>query len=243
MWRLALAALGVSYLLLAVDAPGQKEKLQQTKTERMDFTSGGLLRLNDLAGVLTIEGWDQSGVEITTTKTTKEEYDSATREKGVAELNQVRLAIERHRDELVVTATIPRHGHFKPPLPGGTRVDLVSHVYVPHSARLAVDHGSGNLYIEDVAGGIEAAIGQGTILLRLPGQGQYAIDAKSKWGRVTSDFSGQERKAWWQVGHQFVGHPEGSAQKLRLRAGYGDIIVLKERVPNGPEALKSASGR
>jgi hypothetical protein len=236
MWRLTLAALGVSCLLLAIEAPEQKEKLQQTKTERMDFPSGGLLRLNGLSGDLTIEGWNQPGVEITTTKTTKQEYDSATRQKGVDELDQVRLASERHGTELVVTSTIPRYGHFKPPLPGSTRVDLVSHVYVPHSARLAIDHGSGNLYIEDVAGGIEAAIGQGTILLRLAEQGEYDIDARSKWGSVTSDFPGRQRKARWLVGHQFAGHSEGGAQKLHLRAGYGDIIILKERKPKGPEA-------
>jgi Putative adhesin len=236
MWRLALAALGMSCLLPAVETPGQKERLQQTKTERMDFPTGGLLRLNGLSGDLTIEGWDQPGLEITTTKTTKEEYDSSTREKGVAELDQVRLASERHGDELVVTTIVPRHGRFKPPLPRSTRVDLVSHIYVPQSARLAVDHGSGNLYIEDVAGGIEAAIGQGTILLRLPEQGQYDIDARSKWGSVTSDFPGQTHKTRWQVGHQLVGHAEGSAQQLHLRAGYGDIIVLKERKPKGPEA-------
>ena len=227
MWRLALAALGLSCLLLAVETPGHKEKVQQTKTERMDLPSGGLLRLNGLSGDLTIEGWNQPGVEITTTKTTKEEYDSATRQKGVAELDQVRIAGELRGNELIVTTTIPRHG----PLPGSTKVDLVSHIYVPHSARLAVDHGSGNLYIEEVAGGIEAAIGQGTILVRLVEHGEYDIDARSKWGSVTSDFPGKERKARWLVGHQFAGHSEGGAEKLHLRAGYGDIIILKERVP------------
>jgi hypothetical protein len=234
MWRLALTWFGVSGLLLAVDAPGPREKVQQSKTERMEFPPGGLLRLNGLAGDLRIEGWDQPGVEITTTKTTKEEYDSATRQKGVDELDQVRIASERHDDELVITATLPRYGHFKPPLPGGTRVDLVSHVYVPRAARLAIDHGSGNVYIEDVAGDIRASILSGEILLRLPGKGQYDVDARSKWGSVTSDFPGQAHKARWLVGHRFAGHPEGSAQKLYLRAGYGDIIVLKERKPKGP---------
>jgi hypothetical protein len=236
MWRLALTGLCATSLLLAVDAPGQREKIQQTKTEKMEFPSGGLLRLNHSLGELTIEGWDQPGVEITTTKTTKEEYDSATRQKGAGELDQVRITSERHEDELVVTTALPVHGRFSPPLPNSARIDLVSHIYVPHSARLAIDHGSGNIYIEDVAGNIEAAIGQGTLLLRLPEPGQHDIDARSKWGSVTSDFPGQARKTRWQVGHQFAGHAEGGAQKLLLRAGYGDIIILKERQPKGPEA-------
>ena len=102
MWRLALAALAVTGLLLAVEAPGEKEKVKQTKTERMDFPSGGVLRLSGLSGDLTIEGWDQPGTEITTTKTTKEEYDAATRQKGVAELDQVQIASEHHANEIVV---------------------------------------------------------------------------------------------------------------------------------------------
>lgn len=236
MWRSALTGLCVTCLLAAVDTHGQKENLQQTKTERMDFPSGGLLRLNDLTGDLAIEGWDQPGIEITTKKTTKEEYDSATREKGAGELDQVRLVSERHGDELVLTLTFPRYGHFSPPLPGRTRFDLVSHIYVPRGARLAIDHGVGDIYVEYVTGNIEAAIRQGTILLRLPEEGRYEIDARSKWGSVTADFPGQARKTRWQVGHQFSGHPEGGAQKLHLRAGYGDIIILKERKPKGPEA-------
>jgi hypothetical protein len=217
-----------------VDTPAPKEKIQQTKTERMEFPSGGLLRLNHLLGELTIEGWDQPGVEITTTKFTKEEYGPTARRKGVSELDQVRLASQRQEDELALTLGFPEYGHFSPPLPGKTRFDLESHIYVPRNTRLAIDHGRGNIYIEDVVGNIDAGIGQGTILLRLPEQGRYDIDAHSNWGSVTSDFPGHGRKARWQVGHQFAGHPEGNAQKLRLRAGYGDIIILKEHKPNGP---------
>ena len=236
MWRLTLAAFGVTGLLLAVEAPGQKEKVKQTKTERMDFPSGGVLRLSGLSGDLTIEGWDRPTTEIRTTKTTREEYDAATRQKGVAELDRVEIASEHHENEIVVRVTNPRYGHFKPLLPGGTRVDLDSHIYVPHSARLVIDHSSGNLYIEDVSGNIDASAGQGTMLVRLAEDGQYDIDARSKFGSVTSDFPGMARRARWLVGHQFMGHPEGHAQKLGLRAGYGDIIILKERVPKEPKA-------
>jgi hypothetical protein len=234
MTRLAVTGLCVSCLLLAVDAPGNKEKVRQTKTERMDFPSGGLLRLNHSVGELTIEGWDQPGLEMTVTKTTKEEYDSATRQKGVEELDQVRIAAERHGNELALTTTLPRYGHFMPPLPGSARVDLESHIYVPRGARLAIEHGEGNVYIEEVAGNIDVAVGQGTILLRLPEQGHYDIDARSKWGSVTSDFAGQARRARWLVGHQFAGN-EQVGRKLHLRTGYGDIIILKERKPKGPE--------
>jgi hypothetical protein len=231
MRRLALAGLSVSCVLLAVDGPGQQEKIQQAKTEQMDFPSGGLLRLNHSVGNLTIEGLDRPGIAITITKTTKEEYDSAARQKGIKELDQVGMGSERYGNELALNFAFPEYGHFSPPLARRIRFDLECHIYVPRSARLAIDHGEGNIYIEDVTGDIDAAVDKGTILVRLPEQGRHDIDARSKWGSITSDFSGQGRKAWWQVGHQFAGHAEDGAQKLHLRAGYGDIIILKERVP------------
>jgi len=236
MTRVAVTGLCASCLLLAVDAP--RHKVQQTKTERMEFPLGGLLRLSHSMGEVTIDAWDEPGLEITTTKTTEAAYDSATRQKGVEELDQVRMAAERHGDERVLTTTFPPHSHFKPQLPGSAKVDLESHMYVPRAARLAIENGSGNVYVEDVTGNIEASVGQGTILLRLPEEGHYEIDARSKWGSVTSDFAGQARKSRWLVGHQFAGHEEAGAKKLYLRAGYGDIIILKERQPKGPETRR-----
>jgi len=233
MTRLAVTGLCMSCLLLAVDAP--RQRVQQTKTERMEFPLGGLLRLSHSMGELTIEEWDQPGLEITTTKTTLAEYDSATRQKGVEELDQVSMAAERRGDELVLTTTFPPHSRFKPRLPGSAKVGLESHIYVPRAARLAIEHGSGNLYLEDVTGEIRASTLDGEILLRLPEQGHYAIDARSKWGSVTSDFAGQARRARWLVGHQFAAHDEAGAQKLYLRAGYGDIIIFKEHKPKGPD--------
>lgn len=234
MTRLVVTELCVSCLLLAVDAPGQKEKIQQTKTERMDFPSGGLLRLNHSVGNLTIEGWDQPDLEITTTKTTRDEYDSATKQKGVEELDRVSVASERHGNEIVLSV-LPHQGGLKSAFTSD-KVDLTSHIYVPRGAKLAIDHGSGNVYVEGVTGDIHATTHQGEILLRLPEAGQYDIDARSKWGSVTTDFAGQARKPWWQVGRQFAGRPGSTAQKLYLRAGYGDIIILKARKPKEPEA-------
>src|SRR5580704_17744521 len=54
--RLLLASAG---LVLADDV---------TKTERFDFPAGGTLRLKNSIGELTVEGWDQPGIEITTIK-------------------------------------------------------------------------------------------------------------------------------------------------------------------------------
>jgi len=96
-----LAAIGLAScaLLPAADEPTQKP---QSSTQRMDFPSGGTLRLTKSTGLLTVEAWDRPDVEIT----------------AIKQSDKVRVAAERHGDELVVTTDFPRrraHSEFVSP--------------------------------------------------------------------------------------------------------------------------------
>ena len=222
---MGLIGLGVSCLALAGDET--KQFFQVTKTERLDFPSGGLLRLKNSIGQVTIEGWDRPDVELTTTKSTKDSYNTQDREKAVKELDQVRIAAERHGDELVITTDFPRYGVFKPLLRGGTRFDLDYRIGVPRNARVAIEHDTGFVSLDNIAGDIRVIASQGEITLHLPEDGQYAIDAKSKIGDVISDFPGRTQRKLWFLGKQFANENAAASQKIYLRAGYGDIIILK----------------
>ena len=200
MCKIALLGFCLSLALAAEEA--SDHYVRQTKTEQMDFPTGGLLRVNHAIGDLTIEGWDQPGIEISTTKTTKSEFDGQNRERAAQELEQVQITSERMGNELTLTETYPRHGRFLF-WPGTTNFDLDTHIFVPRNARLEVQ-GSGDLYIHNVTGEIDTDVSHGTIVLRMPQQGHYDIDAKSKFGSVTSDFPGKEQRTTWLVGHDFI---------------------------------------
>jgi hypothetical protein len=101
MTRRLILIFGLCCLL--VTAEGPKQKIQVSNTQRLDFSSGGLLTLRNSLGEFWIRGADQPDVLITTTKSTKAEYDAPNREKGAHELDQVLTTVERHGDELVVT--------------------------------------------------------------------------------------------------------------------------------------------
>lgn len=219
MRRLVAIALGASSLLLAADEA--KQPAQVVSTERMDFASGGTLRLKNSTGELTLEGWDQPGVEITTIKTTKAAYDSKGRERAAGRLARIRIAAQRHGDELTIATDFPEH--FLPTriYRGATSFDLEYRIKAPRNARLAIDHDMGEVHIDGIAGEIHATDHMGLITVRLPEDGKYAIDAKSKLGAVDSDFAGHE----------------AGSQKLYLRMGYGDIIVLKAHKPRYPAPL------
>lgn len=89
----AVLAFGATGLLFAADQPN--EKVQVSKTERMDFPSSGTLRLTNSIGVPTVEAWDRPDVEITAIKSIKDEYDAGEREKATRELDKVQIVPER----------------------------------------------------------------------------------------------------------------------------------------------------
>lgn len=220
-----------------------KQKVEESKTQSVDFPAGGLLRLKHSMGDLTIEAWDNPNVEITTIKSTKEEYWERDRGKGSAELEKVIVATERHGDELVITTNFPRHRGFPSSWPwgGAEKFDLEYHISVPGNARLAIDHDVGAVNVDGVTGDIEAKLLQGEIMLHLPEDAQYSIDAKSDYGNVNSDFPGEKHRAW--IGQSAFHDAPRPAHTLHLRVGYGDIVLLRIRVPKTPEPAAATANR
>jgi len=231
------AAILLGSLLFAASEP--KQKVVVTNTQHLDFASGGQLRLKHSTGEPTIEGWDQPGAEITTTKSTKREYEASERENAVRELDKVHIAAQRQGDDVVVTTEFPKHNLFPPPSPLGAAgdFDLRYDIKVPRSARLAVDHNTGDVHVDNISGEIHVTDKQGLITVRLAENRPYVIDARSGLGGVDSDFAGAEKRTPLLLGHSFMENPPGSAQKLYLRIRYGDIIVLRQRIPQPPGPL------
>ncbi|HXK02945.1 MAG TPA: hypothetical protein VMS37_11110 [Verrucomicrobiae bacterium] len=187
--------------------------LAQDQTQRVDFPAGGVLHVKKLAGELTIEGWDQPGLEITAAQS--------------AAVNA-----ERKGEEVLVT----------PVSSGHTMMDLEYRIRLPYSARLVVEHGKGEVHVVNVTGDCRVTVSSGGITMDLP-EGAYAIDAKSSFGGVVSEFDGTGKRARWLTGHRFSSEPAGTTHKLYLRAGYGDILLMKVPKGLGPGPERQAEER
>lgn len=234
--------LGAGCLLSAADAPKQAEprqKIEVSKTERIDFPSGGTLRFRNSVGVLTVEAWDRPDVEITTIKSTNVAVEPGERDKAARDLDRVKVMTERHGDELVVSTSFPPHRPFGIfyPLSGRTSFDLEYRIKAPANARIIADHTLGQVNIDGLTGDIQVNLAQGEILLHLPEDQKYSIHAKSDFGNVNSDFS-DEKRTGWLLGHRSVGESTG-AHKLDLKVGFGDIVILKINVPKSSEPAAS----
>jgi len=214
-----MAVFGMGCVLQAADAPSQKAPL--TNTERMDFPAGGVLHLKNSLGELTVEGWDQPGMELTTIRSS----------------DKAKITAERHGDEVMVTTDLPHRRWFPPhwAWTNTTGIDVEYRIKVPRDAGLVVDHGVGDVHVEDLSGDIHATVRSGVITLHLPPEGAYAIDAKCRVGNVVSDFAGDEQHKPWPFGHRFTQGGSAPVHKLFLRAGFGDAIILKIQKPELPE--------
>jgi hypothetical protein len=218
MQRLTLAILRMCGLLMAQDQAGPAA----AKAQRIPFPQGSVLRLIHSDGELTITGWDQAQMEMTASQTSRVSMDPLWREKaagGPAPASS-HIAVERHGDEVIVR-TAPHRG-----------VDLDYQISVPRDAKIIIEHRSGEVYLNDLAGDIRAAVRNGSITLRLAPDGRYDINAKTGIGDIVSEFPGRAHRRPWIFAHEFAGEAApAAAHKLDIRACYGDIILMKIRKP------------
>jgi len=227
--RTLITLAGIAGLMLANDEVPQK--IQVTKTEHAELAAGGTLHLKNSTGEVTVEGWDQPGVEITTIQSTKVAYTPAAKERAKAssDLAAVKVTVANQGGELVVATEYPRGRRYLPrPSVGARDFDLEYRIKVPRDAKLIVEHDEGEIHVDDVRGDISATTNQGTIVLRVPQTAQYSIDAKSRIGGVESDIAGSTTRK--RLGHAFVQEVK-APHKLYLRNGFGDILILKINQP------------
>ena len=225
-----LVLAGVRHPLYADD---ELQKVEERSTATVEFPSGGLLRLKNSTGELIIQGWDKPDVEITTIKSRKDEYPPDERENASRNLHQLQISVKREGQDLVITTT------WSDPRLWGTLANVnVSYlIKAPRNARLAIEHEKGEIYIDNMDSDIQASFKAGDLILHLAQDGMYNIDAKSVYGRVQSVFPGREERLPWLYGHKWSRQKIPSARNLRLRARFGDIVILKVEKPSPPEPM------
>jgi len=174
---------------------GNKLPAPVTSTESVNFAPGGVIRLTTSSSNLFVEAWDRPEVEITTIK-------SGQRAKCVDDVHVV--TNRASATELAITTTLPSSTFFAR-LFGRTCGAMVEqHIQAPRDSRLVIQHGAGYILVSRISGEIEASSRSGDIVLMLPDPGPYSIDAKSKFGYVSSDFAG-DSLSQYLVGERFVG--------------------------------------
>ncbi|HKD06155.1 MAG TPA: DUF4097 family beta strand repeat-containing protein [Bryobacteraceae bacterium] len=211
MIRSSVLALSICLPLFA-GAP--LPSVESVTTNRVDFSVNGTIRIENSTGELNIEGWDQPAIEVTVTRYAWNKNEN--RVKG--DLDRVPAA-KPVVSGSEATISVPRDKL------SGVRFDY--RIRVPRGANLIIRHRSGDVVIEKVAGDIDAAATSGMILLQVPAAGQYSVDAKSKsGGDVYSEVTGDSHHNML-FGERLAASAPAPAHHLRLRIGFGGIVIQK----------------
>ncbi len=171
----------------------------------MDLPAGGTLHLKHSVGEVAVVGWDRPDVEMTA---------------------DAKVTSKRQGNELILSNSTPQHRPWMWPFLKEPDMTPRFEIKAPRNARILIEHDKGGVFIDSMAGDIDVTDHNGQITLRLLEEAQPSINAKSKLGTVVSDFAGHEQRQHL-FGHAFTGAAADAPQKLRLRVGYGDIIILK----------------
>jgi len=237
-----LPLLLASAVLPALCDDSLKPPVQVNETQRFDFAPGGAIHIDGSRGDVYVEAWDEPRVVLTVTKFLPFEYLPGRADEASLRLQAVHVTAEQSKPgELEIDTSRPsRRDLWWPPSWGTNRnpVRIEYHLRVPRSSRLNIRHDIGLVSINGVSGDIHASCHRGDIVLWLPESGTYAIDAKNRFGKVSSDFLGRTH-ARLLVGQRFEGANATAVQHLVLRMGFGGITLkplLKE------SATKDAAG-
>lgn len=206
-----------------------RQKIRTTETQRMALEPSAAVRLENTTGQVRIEGWNRPDVEVTITKSTKDEYDSAKSAEGAKELEKFKTSFTRKGEEIVL-ATEYHHSSMPLMLRGAPAVDLLYEIKMPRDGRLLVAQDMGDVQLLQLTGEINATVQKGSITVVIPGESQYDVDAKSKFGTVTSNVAKADHGIYF-LGEHLDYEVAKPIRKLILRAKYGEIVLLHSPRP------------
>jgi hypothetical protein len=216
---------------------GPKQSFETAKTERLPFGPGGTIRLNNSFGYLTVEGWDEPEVEIAVIKSTDSFYYPSQQQRAEQPFAKIRMAAERRSGKELAISTIIEGRHRFPPLVRKSElgVTVEYRIHVPRDSHLIVRHDNGYVCVSDMAGDLDLRSHTGDMIVMLPETGPYSIDARTRLGSVSSDFTGKSwsRLSQFLVGSHFDRASQTPKRQIYLRMGRGSIEILQD-LPDRP---------
>jgi hypothetical protein len=221
-WLMAMPKFPLILICFAVSAFAAKERVELATTDLADVTPASLVRIEGSTGELNIVGWDEPSVQVTMNRYVFAEPRD--KEKALEKLKRIEVVKKASRGEFTI-ATAKRES--------GVHVDY--QIMVPRASRLVIRHHIGDIVINGVAGDIDAKAGSGDIVVQLPEQEHYAINAKTGFGGVYSEFNESQRNF---VGRKLIqeastGDSKGTSHKIDLHVDIGGISIQRAETAAG----------
>lgn len=219
---LVAAAMGIAAPVFG--EVGNKKLVDVSNTQQVPFQPGGTIHVDHSYGELSVEGWDQPTVELTVIKTPDQLYGAKDQADAAKRVEAVKVTAERKSDtELEISTTLPHYSRWTHPFGPMAGVWMQYRLRVPRNSKLVIHHENGEVLVTGVTADIEATGHAGDIVVLLPETEKYSIDAKSKFGAVTSDFDGDFRHGLTRSEYALTA--PAPAHQIHLRMGRGGIEI------------------
>ena len=225
MTRLRSATLCLTVLVMLIGTPvisqprdDSEKNVETTDTQTIPFVSRGEVDFKGPYGEVRVEGWDRPEVLITITKSLETNGTPADRAKKQERLNQVKVVATRKSPGILIISSTA-------PLPLHSRIQLTYDIKVPRESDLRINFHAGKVSSKNVLGDISITERFGEISVVLP-EGEYAIDAKSRVGDVSSEFPVNGRRPHL-VGATARSTGIVETPSVFLRVVFGHIMITK----------------
>jgi hypothetical protein len=233
-WAVVLvAAVGITAPLFGEG--GNRKLIGITTTQQVPFQTGGVIHVNHSYGQLSVEGWDRPEVELTMTRTPNELYGAKDQAEAAKLAANVKVTVERKSDtEIEISTAVSHFSRWRHPFGPLGNVSMDYRIRVPRNSKLVIHHDNGEVLVSGVTADIEATGRAGDIVLLLPETGKYSIDAKTKFGTLTSDFDGDFRHGL--ASSEYTQTAAAPALRIFLRIGRGGIEIKSSPAQAQPPA-------
>lgn len=152
---------GFLVILLVVSTGVSKDRDEVFKRQ-LSLNDGGRITLKNTNGKITIQGWDQSLVDLEAIKRVQTDDD----ERAAQIMEKLEIEIEESGDEVYIRTRLPNEngGGFLSWIFGGHFSASVDYsLKVPQNCRLAVENTNGSIQISDFSGELKIKTTNGKI--------------------------------------------------------------------------------
>jgi hypothetical protein len=215
----------ILFLALCLPAQAQtaaRREVDSTTKQSVEFGAQGTIQLVDSFGSVRLEGWDKDEVELTFNKQAQEKYLRKNPTKVAQELERVSVEMDLVEESTLLAIRTVCQKSSKANL----KLDYL--IKVPRQSTLLIKHGAGEVLVTNVSGDIEATVGKGKMLLELPENQTYAVNARARFGEAYSEFGYTKwHRGSLSIGCTLVHEPATATRRIFLRIGTGVIQINK----------------
>ncbi|MBI1984169.1 MAG: hypothetical protein HYS61_08225 [Acidobacteria bacterium] len=199
------------------------DEFSQTSYYSAEMVPRGTVQVDTRVGDVTVEGWDESRVEIAAEKVVR----AGSERKAARRFERIKIEMTTNDEEVQLRTIFPPRRPWRP-FRGATKLSVNYRIRMPAQATFVLKCTDGDVRIRGLVGHQEVRVGYGNVEVNLPSLWRVrSLNASTFLGYVQSNLHG-ETSAGFGRKVEFR-NPQGE-QEITVRVRFGGVYVF-----GGPE--------